>query len=50
MKHLADVKMGYFEHMFFALSMAAALVVHAFIPCLFETYVSERLSRNKDTE
>ena len=45
MKHLKDVNMGYFEHMFFALSMAVALAVHAIIPCLFETYVSDRICR-----
>lgn len=50
MKHLSDVKMGYFEHMYFALSMAVALVVHAFIPSLFETYVSDRLSHGKEPD
>ena len=50
MKHLSEAKMGYFEHMYFALSMALALAVHAFIPCLFETYVSDRLSHGKDPD
>jgi hypothetical protein len=50
MKHLKDVSMSYFEHMYFALSMALALTVHAFIPCLFTTYVSDKLSHPKDSE
>ena len=47
MKHLKDSKMGYFEHLGFALKLSAKSVVmafvgiiHAIVPFLFENSVS----------
>jgi hypothetical protein len=45
--HLKDAKMGYFSHMFCAIKYSIKLycasqilLVHALIPCLFETTAS----------
>lgn len=48
MKHLNDRGMGYFKHMYFALTTAfqlllavIVLTIHAFVPCWFENTGSE---------
>ena len=50
MKHLKDHGMTYFQHMRLAFTyayklafMAIAAVIHAFIPCILKTYVSNKL-------
>lgn len=43
MKHLKEVGMGYFEHLWFAWSMALALLIHGIFPSLFTTYASEKM-------
>ena len=43
MKHLDDVKMGYWEHWLDAMKMSLALFIHAWIPSLYTTYVSDKL-------
>lgn len=49
MKHLEENNMTYFQHMFFALKMAGALIIHAFLPWFFETYASDKLhNRNEN--
>jgi hypothetical protein len=47
-KHLKDMNMGYFEHMFISLNYVVILLIssvkaliHAFIPDLFETSTSQ---------
>ena len=45
MQHLRNVGMSYAEHWLHAMSMSAALFVHAFIPALFETYVSDKINK-----
>lgn len=46
--HLEDAKMGYFSHMFCAVKYSIKLycasqilLIHALIPCLFETTASD---------
>jgi len=50
MKHLKDHGMSYFQHMGVALTYAYKLailfivaIIHAFIPCIFKTYVTDKL-------
>ena len=48
-KHLEENSVGYFEHLFFALKVAGALVIHAVLPWLFKTYASDHLcNRSKE--
>ena len=48
-KHLKENQIGYFEHLLFTLKVAAALIIHGIVPCLFVTYASDKLSnRNKE--
>jgi hypothetical protein len=50
MKHLDDNNMTYFQHLFFALKMAGALIIHAFLPWFFETYASDHLCNQNNSE
>jgi len=43
MKHLKEVKMGYWEHWYDAIKMSLAMFIHAWIPSLYTTYVSDKL-------
>jgi len=43
MKHLEENNMSYFEHLWFAWSMALALLVHGLVPPLFTTYASDKI-------
>lgn len=44
MKHLKEVNMGYFEHLKFAWSMAAASFIHGIFPWLFPDYVTKKIT------
>lgn len=46
-RHLKEIKMSYLEHLFFAWSMAFALLVHGVIPSLFTTYASDKIEEQK---
>jgi hypothetical protein len=46
MKHLEEIHMSYFKHLFFTWKMALALFIHGLVPSLFTTYVSDKL-RNR---
>ena len=50
MKHLKDHGMTYFQHMRLAFTyayklaiMSVVAVIHAFIPCILKTYVTDKL-------
>ena len=50
MKHLKEINMGYWSHLFFALGLSAQLVIiaicgciHAVAPFFFENYVSSKV-------
>jgi len=49
MKHLKEISMGYFEHMWFAWSMALALLVHGIFPSLFTTYASDKIKQQHNS-
>ena len=49
MKHLKEIGMGYFEHMWFAWSMALALLVHGIFPSLFTTYASDKIKQQHNS-
>ena len=44
MKHLKEVNMGYFQHLKFAWSMAAASFIHGIFPWLFPDYVTKKIT------
>ena len=48
MKHLEEIQMGYFEHLYHAWSMAFALLVHGIIPPLFTHYVRDKMYWHED--
>ena len=50
MKHLKENNMGYFEHLWFAWSMAMALLVHGLVPDLFTTYASDKIKSTLDKQ
>ena len=43
-KHLEDKRIGYFRHMFEAIRISLALLVHAFLPNVLTDYASRKLS------
>ena len=49
-KHLEENNVGYFEHLFFALKVAGALIIHAVLPWVLVTYASDRLNARKRTD
>jgi hypothetical protein len=49
-KHLEENNVGYFEHLFFALKIAAALAIHAVLPWFFKTYASDHLCKQQHPE
>jgi hypothetical protein len=50
-KHLEENNMTYFQHLWFALTIAGTLVIHAVLPWFFQTYASDQLfSRNQPKE
>jgi hypothetical protein len=50
-KHLEENNMTYFQHLWFALTIAGTLVIHAVLPWFFQTYASDHLcSRNQPKE
>lgn len=49
-KHLEENNVGYFEHLFFALKIAGALVIHAVLPWVLVTYASDQLNARKHPE
>ena len=48
MEHLRDSGMSYLRHLAFALSLSLALFIHAFIPSVLKTYISDRICKNKN--
>jgi hypothetical protein len=48
MKHLEEIQMGYFEHLYHAWSMAFALLVHGIFPSLFTHYVRNKMYWHED--
>ena len=48
MEHLRDSGMSYWEHWAFAMRLSLALFIHAFIPSVLQTYVSDRICRDKN--
>jgi hypothetical protein len=42
-KHLEDIQMGYFEHLYRAWAIAFALLIHGVFPFLFTNYASDRM-------
>jgi hypothetical protein len=48
MGHLRDNNTSYLRHLAFALSLSLALFIHAFIPSVLQTYVSDRICKNKN--
>ena len=40
MKHLKDINMGYFQHLYHAWRMAGILAIHGILPFVWETKVS----------
>lgn len=49
MKHLKDVNMGYFQHLWFAWSMGFALLIHGVFPSLFTTYASDKIKQHDNS-
>ncbi len=49
-KHLEENNVGYFEHLFFALKVAGALIIHAVLPWVLVTYASDQLNARKHTD
>ena len=45
-KHLKDNYMGYKKHWWRAMSMSAALFIHAWIPDLLPTYASDKMNND----
>ena len=48
MGHLSDNNTTYWRHLAFALRLSLALFIHAFIPSVLQTYVSDRICKDKD--
>lgn len=48
MGHLEQVKMGYFEHLWFAWWTAAGLIVHGLLPDHLEHWASDRLCARQE--
>jgi len=48
MEHLRDSGMSYWEHWAFAMRLSLALFIHAFIPSVLQTYVSDRICKDKN--
>ena len=42
-KHLKEQKLGYFEHMWRAIKISSALLVHAFLPDVLSDYASKEI-------
>lgn len=47
-KHLKENDTTYQSHWWRAMSMSAALFIHAWIPSLFPTYASNKMNHNQD--
>jgi hypothetical protein len=47
-KHLEDIQMGYFEHLYHAWSMAFALLIHGVFPFLFTNYARDKMYWHED--
>lgn len=45
LNHWETYDMTYIQHFTRAMSMGLALVIHAFIPCVFKTYASDKMRR-----
>ena len=43
MKHLEDVNMGYFEHLFHAWRMSVMLFIHGLFPMIWSSAVSDEM-------
>lgn len=48
MGHLRDNNTTYWRHLAFALRLSLALFIHAFIPSVLQTYVSDRICKDKN--
>ena len=48
MGHLKDNNTTYWRHWLFAMRLSLALFIHAFIPSVLQTYVSDRICKDKD--
>ena len=48
MKHLKEANMGYFAHLRFAWSLAAASLIHGVFPMLFTDYVSKKIQKQNE--
>lgn len=49
MNHWEENNMSYWEHWLEAIKMSLALFVHAWIPSLYTTYVSDKLKNRNET-
>jgi hypothetical protein len=49
-KHLKENNVGYFKHLFFALRIAGALIIHAVIPWVLVNYASDKLNARKQPD
>jgi hypothetical protein len=45
--HTKDNGMTYVQHFKRAMSMSIALFIHAIIPCVLETYASDKMNEDK---
>jgi len=48
MGHLKDNNTTYLRHWAFAMRLSLALFIHAFIPSVLQTYVSDRVCKDKN--
>ena len=42
-KHLKEQEMGYFEHMWKAIKISGAMLIHAFLPDVLSDYASKEI-------
>tara|TARA_B100000519_G_C14112874_1_gene376643 strand:+ start:538 stop:720 length:183 start_codon:yes stop_codon:yes gene_type:complete len=47
-KHLEDKQISYFKHLFMAIRIALALLIHAFLPNVLTNYASQELCKDED--
>ena len=47
-KHLKDKNIGYWEHWLIATKCGIALLIHAWLPFIFEDYTSKKICKGDD--
>jgi hypothetical protein len=47
-KHLEDKQISYLKHMFGAIKISLALLIHAFLPNVLTNYASKELCKDED--